>query len=50
MLFQTTNTLAVSTNWDITAPRQSVRQLQYVVYLHNFMIAQQIVNSYEYKL
>ena len=37
-------------NYDITALRQPARQLWYVVYLCNFMIAQEIVNSYDYKL
>ena len=35
-LFLTADTLTVNTNQNVTAPRQ----LWYVVYLHNFMIAQ----------
>ena len=38
--------LIVNTNWTIAAPRWPVRQLQYVVYLYNFLI----VNLYDYKL
>ena len=37
--FRTADALTVNTNWNITAPRQSVRQLRYVVYLCSFMEA-----------
>ena len=40
MLFPTGDALTVNINHNITAPRQPVRQLLYVVYLHNFMIVQ----------
>ena len=49
MLIPTVNALTVNTNWNVTAPRQTVRQLQYVAYLHNSIIAQQTANLYEYK-
>ena len=38
MLLPTVDELTVNTNWNITAPRQPIRQLQYAVYLHNFLI------------
>ena len=37
------------TNRNVTASRRSVRQLRYVGFLYNFMIVQQIMNSYKYK-
>ena len=40
MPIPTAEALTVNTNWDITALQQPVRQLQYVVYLHNFMMVQ----------
>ena len=44
MLYHTpypkTDSLTVNTNWNITAPKQPVRQLLYVVDLDNFMTAQ----------
>ena len=38
--FPTADALLVNTNWNIQAASQ------FVVYLHNFMIAQKIVNSF----
>ena len=38
--FVTTNALIVNTHRNIIAPRWPVRHLRYVVFLHNFMIAQ----------
>ena len=38
--FPTANELTVNTNWNVTASSWPDRQLQYVVYLCNFMIAQ----------
>ena len=40
MPFPTADALTVNTNWNVTAPRWPVRQLQYVAYLHNFMTVQ----------
>ena len=40
MLFPTADALTINNNWNIAAPRQLVRQLQYIVFLYNFMIAQ----------
>ena len=39
MAFPTADAMTVNTNKNSTASRQSVRQLWYVVYLHNLMIA-----------
>ena len=46
ILFPSAKTQTVNT----TSPIQPVGHLRYVVYQHNFMIAQKIVNTYEYKL
>ena len=40
MLFPTTDVLTVNTKQNITATKRPVRQLWYIIYLHNFMIAQ----------
>ena len=37
-LFLTADALTVNTDQNVTAPMWPVRQPQYVVYLHNFMI------------
>ena len=47
MLFPTADALTINTKWNSIQP---VRQLQYIVYLFNFIIVQQIVNSYDSKL
>ena len=49
-LFLTTNALIINTHRNVIAPRQSIRQLKYVIYLYNFMLVQKTVNSLEYKL
>ena len=46
-LFSTADAMTVNTYLTTTIPRQPVRQLPYVVYLLNFMIAAKIVNSYD---
>ena len=38
--FSATDALTAKTNWNVTAPKWPVRQLQYVVYMRSFMIAQ----------
>ena len=43
LYFQTADELTVNINRNITASRQPVRQLRYVVYLHSFVRAQQIM-------
>ena len=48
--FPKANALTINTNQHVTAPRQPVGPLQYVVYFCNFRIPQKIVNYYEYKV
>ena len=46
--FPTADVMTVNSNQNVTKPNQRVRQRN-VVYLHNFIITQQIVNSLVYK-
>ena len=50
MPFPTADALTLNTHRNITVPRRPVRPVRYIFYIHNFMIAQYSVNSYEYKL
>ena len=49
-LYHTPFPTADALTWNVTTPKQPARQLRYSVYLYNFMITQEIMNSYEYKL